>query len=164
MGGGAVGSGKPLRKLKARSKPQKRANITKVIKIMQTRHEIEPDDGTVNLCPDEFVKISRPHGKRALVLVSYDTACDSELANIKTIRDLGFDKNNIEYQLVTANGVEDQHQPQGILKIIKQGGQTVKLKFTAVKSVEGGVLQKSTLTPVQFGHYSLQCGRGVDRS
>ena len=130
------------------TKTQKRANITKVVKIMKTQHEAEQDEGFVNLCPEEFIKISRPNGKRAHVLVSYDTACDSELANIRTIKDLGHDKTVIDYQLVTANGVEDQSQPQASLKINKQGGQPISLKFTAVKSVQGGVLQKSSLTPV----------------
>ena len=69
-------------------------------------------DGLVNVCPEEFCMAISPQGEEIPVLVSYDSACDSELANKRTVEDLGHDKSIIRYNLITANGVLKQKEIQ----------------------------------------------------
>ena len=133
-------------------KKWKKATITRIITMVKTHQGGDWDDGLieglVNICPEEFCTAVSPKGEEIRVLVSYDTACDSELANKKTVEDLGHEKSTIRYDLVTATGVDKQREIQGDILFQRFDGTTISKSFASVKSEPGGVLEKQTLAPV----------------
>ena len=122
--------------------------MTRTVKITGTRPEGVQHAGMTNLCPEEFVEVIAPDDSIHRVLVSYDSCCDSLLANKRTIEHLGHQKSMHEFLLETVSETERQKEPQAYLRIRKHDGTTLRHLFVAVKDFGGGVLGNKTLAPV----------------
>ena len=133
-------------------KKWRKAAITRIVTMVKTHQGGDWDDGLidglVNICPEEFCTAVSPQGEEIPVLVSYDSACDSELANKRTVDELGHEKSIIRYNLVTATGIGKQREIQGEILFQQYDGSTISKSFASVKSEPGGVLEKQTLVPV----------------
>jgi hypothetical protein len=114
----------------------------------------------ISLCPQEQVLCLKPEGGVAKVMVTYDMASDSRLANSRAIRDLAHSWKKIRYHLKTAVGEQVHQQYQGQLHIIRQQASPLKLTFIGVEG--NGVLHRQNMPPVKL---PVECHtRGWDLS
>ena len=93
--------------------------------------------------------MSTPTGEKVKVIVTYDLGCNSELANVKAMKDLAEQRSLVLCNLVTASGVSEHLATQGTIRLCKLNESLLAKQFVSVESQPGSVLQQNELVQVK---------------
>ena len=103
----------------------------------------------VVLCPQEVATMLTPSGEEVKVIVTYDLGCDSELANVKAMKDLAEQKSVVPCDLATASDMFELLGTQGTIHLRKMDGSMHAKHFVSVEGKKGSVLEQNELMQVQ---------------